>query len=177
MLKKTITYENFDGEKVTEDFFFNMTRAELAEWSLTFPSENVEAYLTELAKTNDKKALLEFIKDLIARSYGEKTATSNRFVKNDEIRSSFLASEAYSELLLTIGNNVEVATGFFNGIMPKSLMKEVQQEIAARKASSEPVPDPLETTIIKDKSHPKNDISGMSLEELKAELERRGKEG
>ncbi len=35
MLKKTITYEDFDGNQVTEDHFFHLSKADLVEMEVS----------------------------------------------------------------------------------------------------------------------------------------------
>ena len=32
MLKKTITYVDFNDQEITEDFFFNLSEAEISDW-------------------------------------------------------------------------------------------------------------------------------------------------
>lgn len=156
MLKKTITYENFDGDEVTGDFFFNMTKAELVEFTASLPGNDIEAYLTQLAVSNDKAAMLRFLKDLIARSYGKRVGDD--FTKHEEFTNSFLVSEAYSELLFSMAENLDTAIAFFNGIMPKSLMKQISQEEVKQKAESLVAPKP-------------NDISTANAAAVRAEEE------
>jgi hypothetical protein len=176
MLKKTITYEDFDGEQVTGDFYFNLTKAEIIEVEASY-SNGLMAKLEELTETEDGAGMLQLLKDLISRSYGEKR--DGRFVKNPEITSSFMSSEAYSELLLSMASDVHIATAFFNGIMPRSLLEQAQ---AIQKKAESPVAapvTPLPEPDISSAATPKpesRDISAMSVEELRAELERRAKE-
>jgi len=118
MLKKTITYSDlFTGEKKTEDHYFNLTKAELIEYDSAFPEGCME-YLTRLVKTEQKGKLILAFKDLILRSYGEKT-DSGRFIKTQELRDAFMATEAYSELFMEVTANEENMAAFVNGIVPK----------------------------------------------------------
>lgn len=165
MLKKTITYEDFDGRKVTEDFYFNLTQAELLEFEASLPG-GLEKTLENLVQSEDGSGMLKLFKDAIGRSYGEKH--DGRFIKSPEITSAFLSTEAYSELLLSMASNADVATGFFNGIMPKSLLQK------AKAAQEQAQPPTVVSTSISEPE--KNDISGMSVDELRAELERRARE-
>lgn len=119
MLKKEITYTDLNGREHTEDFYFNMTKAEMLEYDAAFSAfGGVLPYLTMLTKTQEQGKLLAAFKDLILRSYGEKTDTG-RFIKSQELRDSFMASEAYSELFMEIIQSEESAAAFVNGIMPK----------------------------------------------------------
>lgn len=118
MLKKEITYIDLNGNERTEEYYFNMTRAEMLEYDVAFSAfGGVIPYLTMLVKTQDNKKLFDAFKDLILRSYGEKT-DSGRFIKSQELRDSFMASEAYSELFMEIIESETSAAAFINGVMP-----------------------------------------------------------
>lgn len=167
MLKKTITYEDFEGEEVTRDFFFNMTRAEFLEFVSEMPGYDIEAYLTRLAESNDKAAMLKLLKDLIARSYGERK--DDLFIKSPDITASFLSSEAYSELLFAMAENLDLAVGFFNGVMPKVWMKEISKEQIKEKAEE------LSASNSTNVSTPETEVLSaeqIRVQELEAELKR-----
>ena len=117
MLKKEITYNDyFTGEKKTEDFYFNLTKAELIEYDTSYP-EGVMEHLKMLMKTQQTGKLILAFKDLILRSYGEKS-DNGRFLKSQELRDAFMATEAYSELFLEVTSGEEAASAFINGIIP-----------------------------------------------------------
>lgn len=119
MLTKEITYTDLNGNERTDTYYFNLTRAELLEYDSSF-EDGVLNYLTFLTKNGEKmkgKLVLAF-KDLILRSYGEKTP-NGRFVKNEELREAFAASEAYSELFMEVVSSEENAANFINAIIPQ----------------------------------------------------------
>lgn len=119
MLTKEITYTDLNGNQRTDTYYFNLTKAELLEYDSSF-EDGVLNYLTFLTKNGDKmkgKLVLAF-KDLILRSYGEKTP-NGRFIKNEELREAFAASEAYSELFMEITSSEEAAANFINAIIPQ----------------------------------------------------------
>jgi hypothetical protein len=120
MLKKTITYEDFNGNTRTEDFYFNLTRAEIAEMELSTPG-GLTQLLEKIVSTVDTKAISELFKDLILRSYGEKSPDGKRFIKNQELRDGFSQTNAYSDLFLELASGSESATAFVNGIIPTVL--------------------------------------------------------
>lgn len=116
MLKERIKYTDFDGNAREEDFYFNLTKAELAELDVTIGGmDNV--IKTIISTTNNAK-IVEIMKDIILRAHGEKSLDGRRFVKNQEIRDSFAATEAYSELFMKLANDADAAAKFFNGIIP-----------------------------------------------------------
>lgn len=119
MLAKEITYTDLNGNERKDTFYFNLTKAELIEYNAMY-EEGVLGYLTFLTKHAEKfqhKLILAF-KDLIMRSYGEKTE-SGRFIKSEELREAFAASEAYSELFMEITSSEENAANFINAIIPQ----------------------------------------------------------
>lgn len=116
MLKKTITYTDFDGNAVTNDFYFNLTKAEMMEYDASLPGGAIE-YLTFLMNAKKNAPLIAAFKDLILRSYGEKLP-DGRFVKTQEGYDSFKASDAYSELFMEITSGEEAAAAFVNGVIP-----------------------------------------------------------
>jgi len=119
MLKKTISYVDFDDNKKTEDFYFNLTKAEVAEMEVSV-NGGLSKMIQQIIKTEDKKEIVAILKDVILRAYGEKTLDGKRFMKTKEIRESFASTEAYSELFISLANNSEMAAEFFNGIIPNN---------------------------------------------------------
>lgn len=116
MLKKTIKYTDFDGVERQEDFFFNLTKAEMIEYDAAYAEQGgVLKYLTWLVDNQKLNELIKAFKELILRSYGERDS-NGRFIKSQVIRDSFMATEAYSELFMEISANNKNATAFINGL-------------------------------------------------------------
>lgn len=127
MYKKTISYEDYNGEQQTRTFYFNLSKAELIE--MQFSSEGgLQERLTRMIETKDGSGMMKTIKELILRSYGEKSADGNRFIKSKELSESFEQSEAYSELFMEIATDEKAAEAFVNGIIPKQLAAELQKQ-------------------------------------------------
>lgn len=118
MLKKTIKYVDFDGVERSEDFYFNLTKAEVAEMEMS-TTGGLEKLLNKIVAEQDNKRIVEIFKDLILRSYGEKSLDGKRFIKNNELRENFSQTQAYSELFVELATNTEAATNFVNGIVPQ----------------------------------------------------------
>ena len=120
MLKETIKYTDFNGVDREEDFYFNLTKAELMEMEL-----GTTGGLTELiqkaVQTKDAPVIIKVFKDLILAAYGEKSADGKRFIKNDEIRESFAQTEAYSVLFMKLASDDKAAAKFVNGIVPADI--------------------------------------------------------
>jgi hypothetical protein len=129
MLKKTITYTDFNGVERTEDFYFNLTKAEIAEMELEIPG-GMTAMIDRITKSQDTPSLIKLFKDLILRSYGKKSDDGRRFIKNQDVVDEFKDSEAYSELFMELATNADAASAFVNGIVPK--VPEAAKKIPAK---------------------------------------------
>lgn len=129
MLKKTITYTDYDGRERTEDFYFNLTKAELIEMDFSAKG-GMQKLLEQITETNDRKRLIELAKDLILRSYGVKSEDGRRFVKTKELSEEFSQTEAFSELFMEVGTDDGAAVAFVKGILPRGLAAEVDKAAA-----------------------------------------------
>ena len=117
MLKKTITYTDFNGKQRTETFYFNLTKAEVAEMEATVDG-GFSTMLEKIVASNDPKRIVETFKDLVLRAYGEKSDDGRRFMKTPEIKQAFAETEAYSEIFMELAMDAKAAADFVNGIMP-----------------------------------------------------------
>ena len=117
MLKKTIKYTDFDENERTEDFYFNLTKAECTEMEMTTEG-GLAKFLGKIVAERDQKRIVEYWKEFILKAYGEKSLDGKRFVKNQEVRDSFVQSEAYSELFMELAGDAEAAAAFVNAIIP-----------------------------------------------------------
>ncbi len=120
MIKKTITYEDFDGQTRTEDFYFNLTKAELTEMELSM-NGGLSQLLEKIVKENDQKQIVEYFKKIVLGAYGVKSLDGRQFVKNDQIREEFASTAAYSEIFMELATDADAAAAFVNGIIPKSM--------------------------------------------------------
>lgn len=134
MFKKTIEYTDFNGEARKEDFYFNLTKAELLEMQLS-ASGGLQGYLMRIIETKDMPKLVEIFKEIIMKSYGEKSLDGRQFIKNDEVRERFSCSPAYSELFMELATNEEAAAEFINNLLPddykpsEAEMKKMRKEL------------------------------------------------
>ena len=122
MLKKTVTYVDYNGVERTEDFYFNLSKAEVTEMELSVEG-GFSKMLEEIVKSNDNARILELFKDMVLKAYGEKSADGRRFVKSKELAEAFSQTEAYSEIFMELAMDEKAAAAFVNGIMPANLGK------------------------------------------------------
>lgn len=124
MIIKSIKYTDYNGVERNEKFMFNLSQAELTEMELSAEG-GLQEMLAKISKTEDGKAISNFFKDLILKSYGEKTADGRKFVKIDNdgkpLSNDFYQTEAYSVLFMELITSPEKAAEFANGILPDSI--------------------------------------------------------
>ena len=118
MLKKTITYVDYNDVERKEDFYFNITKAEAMEMEMSV-NGGLTALIDKIVSTNDMPTLASYFKELILKAYGEKSLDGKRFVKSKEISEAFSQTEAFSNLYMELLTDDKAAADFFNGILPK----------------------------------------------------------
>ena len=122
MIKKTVTYVDYNGVERTEDFYFNLSKAEVAEMELSVEG-GFSKMLEEIVASKDNVRIVNLFKQMVLKAYGEKSADGRRFVKSEEISKAFSETEAYSEIFMELALNSDKAAAFVNGIMPANLDK------------------------------------------------------
>lgn len=129
MLKKTITYTDYNNVERTEDFYFNLTPAELTE--MEFASDMpMTAVIDKISKSQNVPETIKIFKDLILKAYGEKSPDGRRFIKSDELSTAFSQTEAYNELFMECGTDAEAGAAFLNGIMPNEAMEKIAKKMS-----------------------------------------------
>jgi hypothetical protein len=163
VLKKTITFEDFNGETVSEDFFFHLSKAELVELELSHKGGLSES-LKRIIDAEDGKGIIAEFKNIILSAYGQRSDDGKRFVKNQQLRDEFESSEAYSTLFMELVTNTDSAIEFINGVIPAGMAEEAAKLAAVdfppieEKVTVLPRPDPVVIT--------KADLIAMSQEDL-----------
>ena len=118
MLKKTITYTDFEGNERTEDFYFNLTKAEIMEMEMG-TTGGMSEMIRRIMAAQDTAKIIEIFKNVLFKAYGEKSPDGKRFIKSKELSEEFSQTEAYSDLFMELAMNGTAAADFINAIMPK----------------------------------------------------------
>ena len=132
MYKKTITYPDYNGEEIKEDFYFNLTKAEILEMQLEKEGGLAEK-IQAIVDSKNVPELIKIFKELILRSYGKKSDDGKRFIKSPELSREFTQTEAYSELFMELATDSDAASAFINGIIPANLAKELPASVTNNK--------------------------------------------
>ena len=117
MLKKTMTFKDYNGNERTEDFYFNLTKAEVTEWELSL-SGGIANKIEKIIAAQDQTEIINIFKELILMSYGEKSDDGRRFIKSDKLSKDFTHTEAYSDLFMELASDAEAAAAFVTGVIP-----------------------------------------------------------
>lgn len=117
MRKETITYTDYNGETRTEDFYFNMSKADVFKMEMRAPG-GMEEYINRIVNERDQNKIVDLFCDIIKLSYGVKTAEGG-FDKDPAHFKKFEQTEAYSELFVKLATDADYAAKFISGIMPK----------------------------------------------------------
>ena len=96
MIKKTIEYVDYNGENRKEEFYFNLSKAEVMELEMS-KNGGLSEYIQRIVKSSDNAAIMALFKEIICKAYGEKSLDGKRFIKNKELTDAFVQTEAYSE--------------------------------------------------------------------------------
>lgn len=133
MIKWTIKYTDFDDVERTEEHWFGLTQTELTEWNAS-ETGGMEKTLKRIVNTENTQRLIEVFKDLILRSYGEKSDDGRSFIKfrdGNRLSDDFSQTAAYDALFMELATDDKKATDFVKGIVPKSLGEQLSNNVAA----------------------------------------------
>lgn len=130
MLTKKITYTDYNGVERTEEFHFNLSKAEIMSMEMSVEG-GMSSLLQNAIQSMDQTKLFNAFKDLVLKSYGIKSADGKRFIKNDEIREEFEQSEPFSIIFMELMTDEKAASDFVNAIIPKDLAAKVQASTAS----------------------------------------------
>lgn len=127
MLKRNVTYEDFNGNTVTDTFYFNLSKAELVEFEYKYEN-GFASTIESIVEAKDNKSLISIFKDLILEAYGQKSDDGKRFIKNKDLREEFSQTAAYSELFMELAVDDKAASEFIAGIVPKDMSGSILEE-------------------------------------------------
>lgn len=134
MYAKKIKSTNFiTGQEVERTYYFNLTKAELAEMELSMEG-GFKEYVQRIVEAQKTVEIADVFKKLILKAYGERSDDGMRFIKKDAIRGNladeFEQTDAYSELFMELATDETAASEFINGILPAAVQEEVKRQQA-----------------------------------------------
>jgi hypothetical protein len=167
MLKKTMTYKDLDGNLVTEDFYFNLTRAELTLLGLDNEAQNIEARLRKMIEARDGKAIVEEFVRILELAYGKRSEDGKRFMKKPEYWEEFTQTEAYSDLVMEIlTGDGDWGAEFIKGLMPSDMRPKIEEQLAAMESKNFVAQHTAADPHYYDKIHTPRHLSEYTMQEL-----------
>lgn len=124
MLKKTVTYVDYNGTERTEDFYFNLSKAEIMEMEMGTTGGLAEM-IKKVVDAKDAPAIIKIFKDLVLKAYGEKSLDGRRFIKSEELSNEFSQTEAYAQIFMELATDADKASEFVKGIIPADIEKQL----------------------------------------------------
>ena len=131
MIKKTMTYTDYNGNERTEDFYFHLNKAEIMRMEMSTAGGLAER-IQRIVAAQDQPAIIAVFEELIQKSFGVKTPDGKGFLKRPEDLEAFVATEAYSDLFMELATNADAASEFVNGIVPADLAKQAELQAAKK---------------------------------------------
>lgn len=128
MFKKTVTYTDYNGVERKEDFFFNLSKAELMEMEMGTTGGYAEM-IQKIVDAKDAPSIIRIFKELVLKSYGVKSDDGKRFIKSQELSDAFSQTEAYSQIFMELATDDKAAAEFVNGVVPAELAKQVANQV------------------------------------------------
>lgn len=126
MYRKTLTFENSEGEEITKNLYFRLTQAEIIDMEFNDPNGSVVSMLRKMSNEKDMRVIVPLVKRFMLVSYCERQ-DDGTLIKNDRIREAFAASDEYSELFMELITDIDKLAGFINNIVPKSAQKDIDR--------------------------------------------------
>lgn len=127
MIKKDITFENFNGDEVTKTAYFNLTKTQAMK--LVAEHGGMDKYLQSIIDKKDTEGFIDWVENLIYKSYGKRDESNPEiFDTSKEVKDEFKKSPAFDELAYTLLTNEKEFTDFFFGILPKAMREELEKQ-------------------------------------------------
>lgn len=170
MITQTIKYEDYDGNEVTEDFYFNLTKLEVMEMEIRHEG-GLSNYIEKLTKTTAGVEAYDLFKTIILSSCGKKSDDGRRFLKSPEITADFEQSPALGELIFGFLEDGNSAAEFIRGLLPAKLVKDVEEEARRNGTTITELPTAAPVTV--DEEPTDEELLKMKPQEMSTEQLRR----
>lgn len=149
MLKKTVTYEDYNGVERTKSFHFHLSQTDLAKLSLKLPEDiknnvpddpnaiNNEQLTAQLVDNLGGEGVIEFIEMIVLKAYGIKHEDGERFEKSEEISKAFSQTAAFDAIMMEFMTNAEAAAEFVRQVIPAKMADKLPNTMIEYQAATE----------------------------------------
>lgn len=173
MLKKTITYTDLDGNEVTDDFYFHISKSELVKLQVS-AGEGFRDYLMNVVKSGDGGKIIEEFEQILRLAYGVRSEDGKSFLKPQGAFEAFQGTDAYDQLFMQLVTDAKASAEFVNGIVPSELAVEVAKANALTGDKPQEEQEDKRPAWERENRDPTRDeLLNMSTEEMAAAMRRR----
>lgn len=173
MLKKTITYKDLDGNEVTDDFYFHISKSELVKLHVS-AGEGFRDYLMNVVNSGDGGKIIEEFERILRLAYGVRSADGKSFLKRPGAFEEFQGTDAYDQLFMQLVTNAQASAEFVNGIVPSELALEAAKINALTGDKAQEEQEDKRPAWERENRDPnRQEILNMSTEEMAAAMRRR----
>ncbi len=137
MLKREIAYEDFNGNQVTDIFYFNISKPELIELEVEY-DQGFSAMIQGVIETKNHKSLIKRFKEIVLLAYGQKSEDGKRFIKSDQLREEFSQTAAYIKLFTELATDDNAAAIFIKNVLPKDMIGDLDKPTVPPQLTSTP---------------------------------------
>lgn len=142
MLRKKITYTDFNGNERTEEFCFFLSEADLMKTEVkSAASGGFKNIIQRMVDAKDYKAMVDLFDELIIKSYGVISEDGRRLMKgrDGEYAREFMETNAYTQLVMELlsGDESKI-TEFIEGMLPQKILEEAKRDMANEKNATAP---------------------------------------
>ena len=139
MLKKQVTFLDYDGQPKTKVLYFHLNKFEWLELE-TFTKGGLIENLKNAVESGNAKKTIDILRKIILTAYGEKNEETGAFEKTEDAAIRFSKTEAFSELFYELAYNENASSEFFMGLIPDDLKGEAAKMIAKQNSErQEPI--------------------------------------
>lgn len=128
MIKKTITFDDLDGNQHTKTYYFGLGPDDIADLEEKYEKHGgIGEYMIEAGREENRLKALAILRELMQRSFGVKSEDGLRHVKKPGMFEEFRETPAYEVLFAELATDADANAAFFNGIMPEHMLKKIQE--------------------------------------------------
>lgn len=167
MIKKTVTYKDFNDEEQTDELLFHMSKADLIQLQMEEGGDGFGEYIQQITDAEDSAEVWRIFKKILKMSFGKKSPDGKRFIKTDEQWDEFTSSEAYSTLVMDLMSDPNAMAEFITKLVPQDLDADVAKITATNGA---PQAAPAATNTAPPKQISVREAAEMPGEELQQKL-------
>lgn len=168
MFVDTITYNDFNGEETTEDFYFHLSASDIARIELSHHGRGKSGMVEELnriIKKQNGSEIVQAFEQFVADSYGVRSDDGRRFIKNAQVLEEFRSSGAYDVFFLKLVTDADFGAKFINGLLPADLQAQAKTLMENQRLQDKPS-NPLKSVPVAPEPLSSEDFGhGLEVEE------------